>query len=47
MLNEQSSHHPTPPPLVRVSGTHREMGRQIGEICSHQVRHSLENARSL
>lgn len=47
MLNEQSSLHPTPPPLVRVSGSHREMGRQIGEMCSQQVRHSIANARSL
>jgi len=47
MLNEQISLHPTPPPLVRVSGTHREIGRQIGEMCSKQVRHSLHNARSL
>jgi len=39
--------HPNPPPLVRVSGTHREMGRQIGEACTPQVLHSLENARKL
>jgi isopenicillin-N N-acyltransferase-like protein len=32
--------HPNPPPLVRVSGTHREMGRQIGEAC-------IENGRAL
>lgn len=47
MLKEQFSSHPTPPPLVRVSGTHREMGRQIGETCTEQVRRSVENARSL
>jgi isopenicillin-N N-acyltransferase-like protein len=29
--------HPNPPPLVRVSGTHRELGRQIGEACKKQV----------
>ena len=39
--------HPTPPPLIRVKGTHREIGRQIGEACAKQVKHSLENARSL
>jgi isopenicillin-N N-acyltransferase-like protein len=39
--------HPNPPPLVRVAGTHREMGRQIGEACTSQVLHSLENARKL
>jgi len=39
--------HPNPPPLVRVSGTHREMGRQIGEACKKQVQHGVENGRSL
>jgi len=39
--------HPNPPPLVRVAGTHREMGRQIGEACRKQVQHSIENGRSL
>ncbi len=39
--------HPNPPPLVRVSGTHREMGRQIGEACKKQVQHGVENARNL
>ena len=39
--------HPAPPPLVRVSGSHREIGRQIGEICKIQVLHSVENARAL
>ena len=39
--------HTTPPPLVRVHGTHREMGRQFGEAAKNQVRHSIENARTL
>lgn len=39
--------HPNPPPLIRVSGTHREIGRQIGEACTPQVLHGLENARQL
>ena len=39
--------HPNPPPLIRVKGSHREMGRQIGEAIASQVRHSLENARTL
>lgn len=39
--------HPTPPPLVQVSGSHRQMGRQIGEACAQQVRHSIENARMM
>lgn len=36
-----------PVPLIRVSGPHIEMGRQIGQACFSQVRHSIENARSL
>jgi len=47
MTDEGIIYHPTPPPLIRVSGTHREMGKQIGEACGPQVRHSLENARVL
>jgi isopenicillin-N N-acyltransferase-like protein len=39
--------HPNPPPLIRVSGSHREIGRQIGEACSRQVRQSIANATSL
>lgn len=39
--------HPNPPPLVRISGTHREMGRQFGEAAKKQIEHSLENARNL
>src|SRR5512138_2576678 len=39
--------HKTPPPLVEVSGTHHEMGCQIGEARCEQVRHSIENAHVL
>ncbi len=39
--------HPNPPPLVRVSGTHREMGQQVGEACKKQVQHSIANGRAL
>ena len=39
--------HDTPPPLIEVSGTHREMGRQIGEAARHQVQNSVANARIL
>ena len=39
--------HSTPPPLIEVSGTHREMGRQIGEARREQVQHSVVNARTL
>jgi isopenicillin-N N-acyltransferase like protein len=39
--------HNTPPPLIEVSGSHREMGRQIGEAAREQVQHSVANARVL
>ncbi|MDR3576012.1 MAG: C45 family autoproteolytic acyltransferase/hydrolase [Anaerolineaceae bacterium] len=39
--------HPNPPPLIRISGTHHEMGRQIGEACRTQVQHSIESGRNL
>ena len=39
--------HDSPPPLIEVSGTPREMGRQIGEARREQVQHSVENARAL
>ncbi len=39
--------HTTPPPLIRVSGTHLEMGQQIGESRRKNVQNSIENARKL
>jgi isopenicillin-N N-acyltransferase-like protein len=39
--------HPAPPPLIRVSGTNREMGRQIGEACRQQIRRSVANSYAL
>jgi len=39
--------HNTPPPLIEVKGSHREMGRQIGEAAREQVQHSVANARVL
>jgi len=39
--------HKTPPPLIEVSGTHLEMGRQIGEARREQIQHSVENAHVL
>jgi isopenicillin-N N-acyltransferase-like protein len=39
--------HSQPVPLIRVSGSHREIGRQIGEATRQQVRHSIENAHQL
>lgn len=34
-------------PLIEVYGGHHQMGCQIGEACRDQVRHSVENARTL
>jgi len=39
--------HADAPPFLHVSGSHREMGRQIGEGCRKAVRHSIQNARQL
>lgn len=39
--------HPNPPPVIRVHGSHRQMGQQIGEAMSAQVKHSIKNARAL
>lgn len=39
--------HDGPPPLVKVGGSHYEIGYQIGQACSQQVRHSIANARKL
>ena len=39
--------HNMPPPLVEVSGSHREMGQQIGEACREQVQRSVANAHTL
>jgi isopenicillin-N N-acyltransferase-like protein len=33
--------------MLRVAGTHREIGRQIGEAARKQVLHSIENAKAL
>jgi isopenicillin-N N-acyltransferase-like protein len=48
MSNETSTvKHMTPPVLIRVSGNHREMGRQMGAQAAAQVKHSIEDARNL
>ncbi len=39
--------HNSPPPLIEVSGSHREMGRQVGEARREQIQHSIHNAHSL
>jgi isopenicillin-N N-acyltransferase-like protein len=47
MDNPNTVIHSTPPLFVQVSGSHREIGRQIGEACKIPVRRSLDNAREL
>ncbi len=47
MSTTRNNIHPSPPPLVRVGGSHREIGRQIGEACKVQVQRSIENAHIL
>lgn len=37
--------HTAPPPVIHVSGSHLEIGRQIGEACREQVKHSIESTR--
>ncbi len=39
--------HNAPPPLIDVSGTHGELGRQIGEARRAQIQHSIANAHIL
>ncbi|NMC12004.1 MAG: hypothetical protein GYA34_03880 [Chloroflexi bacterium] len=39
--------HTEPPPFIRVSGSHREIGRQIGEAFKKQVQHSIESAHAI
>lgn len=46
-MSDKNPTHPTPPPVIRVNGTHRDMGRAIGEAMAAQVHHSIENAHVL
>lgn len=39
--------HNAPPPLIKVAGTHLEMGQQIGEAMREQVQRSIANAHIL
>lgn len=36
-----------PIPLIRVEGSHKDIGRQIGEAFTEQIRHHIQNARTL
>jgi isopenicillin-N N-acyltransferase like protein len=40
----QTPKHPQPIPLIRVNGSHRQIGCQIGEAAAQQIRHSIDNA---
>ncbi|MFN2196144.1 MAG: hypothetical protein ACK2UW_08480, partial [Anaerolineales bacterium] len=37
--------HSSPAPIFRLQGSHREIGRQLGEQASEQIKHSIEAAR--
>jgi len=39
--------HNNPIPLVRVKGSHREMGQQVGEAFRDQIQHHINNAHIL
>src|SRR4030067_3730568 len=39
--------HPNPISIIKVKGTHREIGRQIGEAYREQIQHHLRNTREL
>lgn len=45
MTTYDSIFHPDPIPVFSVSGSHREVGQQIGESARKQVQNSIENAR--
>jgi isopenicillin-N N-acyltransferase-like protein len=44
--NEAIFYH-NPPPLVRVAGSHRQIGCQIGEACRNLIQHSVQSAQAL
>src|SRR4030042_485634 len=39
--------HPDPISLIKIKGSHREIGRQIGEAYREQIQHHLQNTREL
>jgi len=48
-LNQESVNQlgKSSPPLIIVGGTHREIGRQIGEACREQIQRSIYNSQVL
>jgi isopenicillin-N N-acyltransferase-like protein len=45
--SQDNGKHTAAPPFLRVAGTHRQIGQQIGKACCQQVHHSIESARNL
>jgi isopenicillin-N N-acyltransferase-like protein len=39
--------HPDPISLIKVKGTHREIGRQVGEAYREQIQHHIQNTREV
>ncbi len=39
--------HTEPIPIIKVKGTHKEIGRQIGEAFREQIKHHIQNTREL
>jgi isopenicillin-N N-acyltransferase-like protein len=39
--------HPNPISIIKVKGSHREIGRQIGEAFREQIQHHLQSTREL
>jgi isopenicillin-N N-acyltransferase-like protein len=44
---EKNSSHNNHVPLVRVKGSHRELGQQVGEACREQIQHHVNNTHVL
>ncbi len=47
MENKDTLFYKNPPPIVYASGSHLEMGRQIGEACRGLIQRSVTNAQVL
>src|SRR5512136_525367 len=39
--------HSEPLPIIKIKGSHREIGQQIGEALREQMRHHIQNTRQL
>lgn len=46
-ISATTPHHEAAPPIIRVGGSHYDIGYQIGQMCKEQVHSSVENARRL